>query len=45
MIKRTFYNLSSLATFIINIKHVSFSQWDVEETEYTQSAHAIRQQR
>ncbi|MFB0980500.1 MAG: hypothetical protein QMC62_06265 [Alteromonadaceae bacterium] len=45
MIKQTLYNISSLATLILNIKHLSVSQWDVEESECTQRINGIRQQR
>jgi hypothetical protein len=45
MIKRTLYNISSVATLIFNIKHLSVSQWDVEESEYTQRITGKRQQR
>jgi len=45
MIKRTLQNITSIATLIFNIKHLSVSQWDVEESEYTQRIMAMRQQR
>ncbi|MFT5294424.1 MAG: hypothetical protein ACI9YH_000430 [Colwellia sp.] len=45
MIKRIFYSISSVATLILNIKHLSVSQWDVEESECTQRINGVRQQR
>jgi hypothetical protein len=45
MIKHMLYNISSVATLILNIKHLSISQWDVEENQGTKDINTIRQQR
>jgi hypothetical protein len=45
MIKHMFYNISSVATLILNIKHLSISQWDVEENQDIKGINTIRQQR
>lgn len=38
-------SVSSFATLIVNIKHLSVSQWDIEETENSQDFNEIRQPR
>ena len=44
MVKRILHKLSSIADFIFAIKHLSISQWDVEQTDYSHKLDNIRQQ-
>ena len=45
MIKQIFDSIFSVATLILNIKHLSISQWDVEENQNTKEMTSFRQQR
>jgi hypothetical protein len=45
MIKRMLNSILSFTALLINIKHLSVSQWDVEETENSQNFNEIRQPR
>jgi hypothetical protein len=45
MIKYIHTTISSTLDFIINLKNLSISQWDVEQNEYIIHSGNIRQQR
>jgi hypothetical protein len=45
MLKRMLYSILSVTTLLLNIKHLSISQWDIEETDSTQHFNNSRQQR
>ncbi|MBA6347449.1 MULTISPECIES: hypothetical protein [unclassified Colwellia] len=45
MIKRMLNSILSFTSLLINIKHLSVSQWDIEETENSQNFNEIRQPR
>lgn len=37
--------IRSMATFIVEMRHLSISQWDMEEKEYSAFSSDLRQQR